>query len=463
MPKSPAQVITDLIANRDSRAKGMPPGSDIELARQKLLFFTTPAEFPAAFAAVSKALDADFAAAKPAQRERAISFVLGIAESLASPVELSHNLQNTELHGKGNVMTGKDAAGHWRAPAGIVGMLAKKDKKAFLAVTLKIKSEDLAVNDGDNLFAAWAKCWEKRNGRDPYATVEDYLDCFSQLYQPGMYYPDLHFAREAGKTRTQFLADRSEHAVRARRMGCLGCYTKVRTGKAEPVEQTSIPFRSIYLVRGLGIPGPSDVIKQFDAILLDGADKLYQKAAAGRAGDNDIRAVFYHLGQTSDKIRKHRVKTLVAAQKETSKFKGMDPGSVRSLRDEPTNNVEFILLLKEKDIEFKPGDEEDAIDHAGALLVKRAAVRAKNVLNVIADKRNYLPNIELLDVDYATDSPEVQRECMMGPVEVDNWKSLWEDMDKKGNPVPGSVWAKRADILTAIWPDWENVFKSAGA
>jgi hypothetical protein len=321
---------------------------------------------------------------------------------------------------------------------------------------------DSAAPEG--LFAAWAKRWEKRNGRDPYATVDDYLACFTPLYQRGMYYPDLHFARESGKTRTQFLADSSTQAARLRRLGCLGCYTKVGSadGKAEPVEATTLLFRSIYLVRGLGIPGTSKVIEQFDAILLDGVSPVYRGLAVDRAGDNDIRAWFYHLGGISDEIRQHRIKTLVSALKDTSKFRSVDASSVRSLRDEPTNSIEFILQLKEQGIEFKPGDEEDAIDHAGALMAKRASARNKAMPIVIADKRNYLPNIELLDVDYATDSPEVQRDCMMRPVEVDNWKLLREDMSR-GKPVPGAIWAKRFEILAAIWPDWEKRFKAAGA
>lgn len=467
--------IIDIITDRDPRAKALPSGADLELARQKLLFLTPPTEFAKAFSAISKSLEAEFDAGKPAVRRRVISFMLGVAESLASPVELSHNLQNAKLFGKDR-LSSRDAAALAKTAAGVVAEWATRDKKAFVAVTSEIREVDVAVPDG--LFAAWAKRWEKRNGRDPYASVDDYLACFAPLYQRGMYYPDLYFARESGKTRTQFLADSSVQAARLRRLGCLGCYTKVRSvdgsaeptfcfaephpGHAEPVEAATLPFRAVYLIRGLGIPGSSETISKFDDILLDGASPVYRKLAAGRAGDNDIRAWFYHLGRTSDEIREYRIKTLVSALKETSKFRSIDAASVRSLRDEPTNTIEFILQLEEAGIEFKPGDEEDAIDHAGALLVKRAAARNKTMPIVIADKRNYLPNIELLDVDYATDSPQVQRDCMMRPVEVDNWKSLREDMSR-GRPVPGSIWAKRAEILSAIWPDWERTYKAAGA
>lgn len=464
MPKSPAELIVDLVTADEPRAKSLPKGTDIELASQKLLFATLPSEFTRTFDAVSKALDAQFAAGKSPLRERAIAFMLGAAESLASPVELSHNLQNVRLHGRGKTLSSTDAAGSQRSAVDLVAQWAKKDKKAFSAVTSRINADDEAANGGANLFAAWAKRWQKRSGRDPYSTIEDYLACFTPLYQRGMYHPDLHFARESGKTRTQFLTESSDHAVRLRRIGCLGCYTKARTadGKAEPVDATAPPFRSLCLIGGLGVPSTPDVIKLFDEILLDGAAAVYRDAAAKRAGDNDIRAHFYHLGGISSEIRQHRVKTLVSVLKKESKFKGIDPASIRSLRDEPVNCVEFILQLKEQGIELKPGDEEDAIDHAGALLVKRAAVLAKTTTIVIAGKRNYLPNQELLDVDYAADSSEVIRDCMMRPVEVDDWKSLWEDMDKKGNPIPGSIWSNRAAILTAIWPKWESTYKAAG-
>jgi hypothetical protein len=464
MPKQSAGIV-ELVLDADPRAKALPAGADMELAQQKLLFLTPPAEFVATLSAVSKSLDDAFGGAELAQRERMVSFLLGAAESLGSPVELSHNLRNAGIHGKGKTLSSVDAAKARKIAVDVLGAWAQNDKNAFAAAVAKIKDADSAANGGDNLFAAWAKRWAKRNGRDPYATVDDYLACFTPLYQRGMYYPDLYFAREAGKTRTQFLADSSEQAARLRRVGCLGCYTKTRMsgGKAEPVEQTTIPFRSIYLIRGLGIPGTSGVIKQFDEILLDGAAALYRSAAAVRADDSDIRAWFYHLGRTSDEIRQYRLNTLIGTLKDGSKFRQIDRASVTSFRHEPVNCIEFILQLQEQGIEFKPGDEEDAIDHAGALLVKRAAVLKKDIQLVVADKANYLPNQELLDIHYACDSPQVQRDCMMRPVEVDDWKSLWEDMDKNGNPIPGTVWAKRAEILTAIWPEWGRTFESAGA
>ena len=99
---------------------------------------------------------------------------------------------------------------------------AEIDGIAFLNVTALIKADDLAVNKGDNLFGGWARKWSEDNGGDPYASVENYLACFGALYQRGMYYPDLYFARDEGKTKTQFFNDYGLQAARCRRMGSLG-------------------------------------------------------------------------------------------------------------------------------------------------------------------------------------------------------------------------------------------------
>ena len=51
-----SQAIMNLVLGQDPRAEGMMPGWAIEIARQKLLFFTTPAEFAARFDGVVAAL-----------------------------------------------------------------------------------------------------------------------------------------------------------------------------------------------------------------------------------------------------------------------------------------------------------------------------------------------------------------------------------------------------------------------
>jgi hypothetical protein len=56
MPKSPgaaAEVTTDLVLNMDKRAQKMLPEWSLELARQKMLFLTTPAEIGSVFKAVA--------------------------------------------------------------------------------------------------------------------------------------------------------------------------------------------------------------------------------------------------------------------------------------------------------------------------------------------------------------------------------------------------------------------------
>ena len=216
-----AEVILNLVMDADERTAGMMSGWDIELARQKMLFFTSPKDFAVDLQSVTDVLDAKFGESGPALRERAISFLLGMAESLASPVELDHNLTSKRLHGSG-ILNDSVVAGYRAAASALAGTWAKRDRDAFLRVTALIKLEDTAANKGDNLFGGWARKWETETDRDPYAGSDDYLACFSGLYQRGMYYPDLYFAREAGFTKTQFFNDYGMQAARCRRMGSLG-------------------------------------------------------------------------------------------------------------------------------------------------------------------------------------------------------------------------------------------------
>ena len=48
------------------------------------------------------------------------------------------------------------------------------------------------------------------------------------------------------------------------------------------------------------------------------------------------------------------------------------------------------------------------------------------------------------------------------PLEITNWKSIYEDMEENGYPAPGSIWAKRNEILASIWPGWKNAFEKDG-
>lgn len=219
-PKSTGTLL-NLIAGTDRRTLSMMPGWDIELARQKVFFFTSPEEFGGIVECLADALDAGFPGGSIRVRERIISFALGLAESMTSPVELHHNLRNPALY-PGGTLTDSALAAYFEVLTTLIRRWTQMDSQAFLNVTSLIKAEDLAVNKGDNIFAYWALEWEARNGRDPYGNVDDYLACFSTLYRNGMYYPDLYFAREDGLTSTQFFNDYGLQAARCRRMGSLG-------------------------------------------------------------------------------------------------------------------------------------------------------------------------------------------------------------------------------------------------
>lgn len=615
-----AESILNLIMDADERTQGMMPGWDLELARQKMLFFTTPAEFETTFGAVTKALDAKFATSGSALRERAVSFVLGIAESLLSPVELHHNLQNPKLFCCCSKMSDEDVTAHQKQAANLVRKWAVQDSQAFLNVTAYIKCEDIAINKGDNLFAGWSRKWEEENGRSPYASVDDYLACFGALYQRGMYYPDLYFAREDGLTKTQFFNDYGMQAARCRRMGSLGGTTnpviavigeddmsgigniwgqdatdyilqfpnkwhevrrtvareQVAGGHADDwgavkftewvVVDAMLGLRSIFLLKNLGrvafqlrpdwhndekkltYAGGEiyDIlckrVKVFDDILLDGANECYAKLAESRVGKsnnhfkiactgqaalNTVRSfnagysenypdavkermftnvtlsyevpqmyasematvngirdyekrtgetvddgeggsvVTSMIGRFNDAIRDYRVKALLAALPASSKFKAMDPASVKKLTDDSVNNAEFIAEAKAAGVDFCPECEEDACDRAGTLATKRVVMLLEKneglarTKILTASKRNFFQNTELLDVPFSTDFGNIQHMFMKSmPLEIGNWKSIYEDMGEDCYPVAGSIWAKRDATLRKIWPDWGKVFDS---
>ncbi|MGB9619054.1 MAG: hypothetical protein ACPL7K_01425, partial [Armatimonadota bacterium] len=615
------QRIIDLVLDADPRTREMMPGWDIELALQKLIFLNRPDEFESSFGAVSEALDARFAGADSQLRERAVAFMLGTAESLLSPVELDHNLSRREFHGDG-AMSAEDAARFQKAAADLVKKWFDQDREAFLTVTARIKAEDLAANKGDNLFGGWARRWEKENGRDPYANPADYLECFGALYQRDTYYPSLYFAREEGRTKTQFFNDYGMQAARCRRMGSLGGTTnpviavsgeddmsgvgciwgeeakqficgfpnkwhevrrliareQVAGGYPDDwgatrftewvVVDAMLGLRSVFLLRGLGrvafqlrpdwhddekkltyaggeiYARLCERVKLFDDILLDGADELYAKLAAHRIGKsnnhfkvactgqaalNVIRnfnagfsptypdalkermftnttlsyevsqmyaahaatdegiadyerrtgekvddgqggsVVTSMIGRFNDAIRSYRVAALLAALPESSKFKSIDPASIKKLTDPAVNNPEFIAAAKAAGIDFDPVSEEDAIDRAGTLCTKRVVIllekeRGLSRTRILtASKRNFFQNTELLDVPFSTDFGNIQRMYLdIMPLEITDWKSLYQDMDANGYPVPGSIWAKRHEILSRIWPDWKRVFEKDG-
>lgn len=220
MDRAP-QVVLSIILGDEPRTKNMIPGWDLELAVQKTLFFTKPGTFPRHLGEVISALDSGFGSRRFEIGERSVSYVLRIADSLNSVVELTHNLQSSKLHGPAVLPDEEldevrklcaDTLEKWEAVA--------PDRAS--ACLREIRAEDLAVNRGDNLFARWGRDWQARTGKDPYGTAREFLTCFSSLYRPDMYYPSLFLAREAGKTLTQFFNDYGLQSARCRRIGSLG-------------------------------------------------------------------------------------------------------------------------------------------------------------------------------------------------------------------------------------------------
>lgn len=214
------EVIIDLVQGADPRTRDFMPGWDLETARQKLLFFTQPADFTATCQAILPALDDLFATADADLRKRLVLFLVHIADSLNSKVEMSHNLQRKDLH---ETVVSDETIARVRADTeAILAGWEKIDISPVLAALSEIKTEDMAVNKGDNLFIAWAKDFQETTGRDPYSSIADFLACFKTLYAPDTYYMSLYFAWLEGKTHTQFFNDYGLHAARCRKIGSLG-------------------------------------------------------------------------------------------------------------------------------------------------------------------------------------------------------------------------------------------------
>ena len=215
------RATVNLVLGKDPRSEGFMPGWAIELARQKLLFFTLPKDLTASLDDIIQALDAEFQCGDETTRTRCIAFLLGVADSLNSIVELHHNLQSAKLHGDGILPDSEAAACREMAQLQIVGWEAQSPEAARTVLDC-IKTEDLAANKGDNLFISWAKSWEAEHGVEPYSSTAEFLKCFKGLYQPGTYYVDLFLAWEQGETKTQFFNDYGLQAARCRKIGSLG-------------------------------------------------------------------------------------------------------------------------------------------------------------------------------------------------------------------------------------------------
>ena len=83
------EAILNLVMDADERTAGMMPGWDIELARQKMLFFTPPKAFPTDFESICHAFDAKFGECGSELRQRATSFV--VSERVDRRLRLPYN------------------------------------------------------------------------------------------------------------------------------------------------------------------------------------------------------------------------------------------------------------------------------------------------------------------------------------------------------------------------------------
>lgn len=214
-------TIVNVVLALDPRTEGMMPGWAIEVARQRLLFFTKPEDFPVRLSLVTGELEAAFHSGDELARTRCIAFLLGVVDSLNSIVELQHNLQNEELHGDRLLSDAQVEECREKATKTLIHWEELSPIAAHTVLNC-IKTEDLAVNKGDNLFIAWAQDWEKEHGADPYSSISEHLKCFKELYSPETYYVALFLAWKRGETRTQFFNDYGLHAARCRKIGSLG-------------------------------------------------------------------------------------------------------------------------------------------------------------------------------------------------------------------------------------------------
>ncbi len=216
-----ASTIINLVLGKDERTNDFMPGWDVEIAHQKMIFLSKPSEFLGRCEAVCQGIDAEFDSISPEQKTKAVLFLLGVTDSLNSIVELHHNLQNEAIHGT-NILSDTEVENCRKACLSFLNKWANSAPEAAQAALRAIKTEDLAVNKGDNLFIAWAKYWEAEEGADPYGSIENYLKCFSKLYSPETYYVSLFLAWEKGETKTQFFNDYGLQAARCRKIGSLG-------------------------------------------------------------------------------------------------------------------------------------------------------------------------------------------------------------------------------------------------
>lgn len=621
MQSESARLIADLVSGVHFGITDMMPGWNIQLASQKLLFFTKPESFSTTLSEIYEILDIRFDT-DISLRPNCISFMLKILESLYSPVDLAYNLRSRSLHGA-STMDDISLQNSIQYITSILKLWESRSSDAARIVLNNIKVEDMAVNKGDNLFIEWATRWESERGIDPYSTVENYLNCFKELYTPDNYYIALFQAWDAGRIKTQFFNDYGLHSERCRRIGSLGGTTNpaiavmgeddldgIRNIRGESAVNTikaagnkwheqrkmiamqqdildesdewsaskftewvvidaMLAMRPVYLMRGLGrvsyqirpdwhldeeklvrtavdvYESLSERVAEFDKFLLEDADDFYvsltrerrgkpnthfkiactskialdvvkalnagyhpdypdvikermftnmtlvfdvsQMVASNLAIENGIceyemrtgtdvddgeggSAVASMIGRFNDAIRIYRIEHLLTLLPDDSPYKAIDPASIKTLNAPPMNEPGFLDAIRSCDVEYDPQSEEDAIDHAGTLVTKRAAICLErfHLLDrariLTASKRNFDQNTDLLGIAFSTDFGNIQR-MSLGCNDTQSLCSkctLYDGMNQDGTPAQDSIWEHRSQTLARIWLEWLKAFDPDG-
>ena len=340
--------LLDLLERRDRRVADLLADEPVRVALVKLLFFTTPDEYRAMAEPLRSALEDRYETADARGRFDLLWFCLEWTDSLHSPVDLDHNLSNSSLHGDGGLTEG-DVAAEQSANRALLEKLAGAAPAVAERLLADRRDYTFSVNSakGLNLFKKWAEHWQQKNGTDPFASLESYLDHRAELFARGNYYTDLYFSRRAGKSITQFFNDYSEQADDSRRVGSVGGTTNpviatfgeddlpTKWGEARRklaqrqrdekrdaewaataftelvVLNVQIAQRGVFLLEGLGRisfqlrPDKADDadyliaespeiyarlcerLAVVDQILLEGADPLYREKAGPRLGGSN--------------------------------------------------------------------------------------------------------------------------------------------------------------------------------
>lgn len=345
LPDTAADRLLDLVERRDPRVADLLAEEPARIAALKLLFFTTPDEYRQLAETLRRVLHTRYVAAQPRRQLDLLRFALEWTDSLNSPVDLDHNLANRDLHA-GRVLSEQEVRSEQDFNRIVLAELAQAEPEIAEQLLADRCDYAMSVNSakGQNLFRAWAERWQTATGRDPFASLDSYLDHRAELFARGNYYTDLYFSRRAGTSITQFFNDYGEQADDCRRVGSAGGTTNpviatfgeddlpAKWGEARrklaerqqsenrDVEWAATAFtelvvfnaqlgqRGVFLLEGLGrisfqlrtdkaddadyllAETPEiyarlcDRLAGIDAILLEGADPLYRKRAGGRLG-----------------------------------------------------------------------------------------------------------------------------------------------------------------------------------